>query len=116
ARGRTAIRPPARNPRPVLASYSYGGCRLFRRRGQLEARPGDADVCGQHVVVVRKDARLREWFRRLQRGSGASIARVAVMRQPAPIIWHMLRAGRAYAECRALADAGAKERVQRNGG
>ena len=60
--------------------------------------------------VLRKDARLREWFKRLKRRRGASIARVAVMRKLATVIWHMLSKRKTYAECRALAEAGAKEK------
>ena len=42
------------------------------------------------IKVLRRDARLREWFKRLKRRRGASIARVAVMRKLATVIWHML--------------------------
>jgi hypothetical protein len=59
---------------------------------------------------LRKDAWLREWFKRLKRRRGASIARVAVMRKLATIIWHMLSKRTTYAECRALATAGAEEK------
>jgi hypothetical protein len=59
--------------------------------------------------VLRKDARLREWFKRIKRRRGSTIARVAVMRKLATIIWHMLRKRKTYAECRAVAEAGAKE-------
>jgi len=52
--------------------------------------------------VLRKDARLREWFKRIKRRRGSSIARVAVMRKLATTIWHMLTKHRTYAECRAL--------------
>jgi transposase len=55
--------------------------------------------------VLRKDARLREWFKRIKRRRGASIARVAVMRKLATIIWHMLNKRKTYAECRELAAA-----------
>ena len=55
--------------------------------------------------VLRKDARLREWFKRIKRRRGATIARVAVMRKLATIIWHMLSKRTSYAECRALAAA-----------
>ena len=33
------------------------------------------------IKVLRRDARLREWFKRLKRRRGAGIARVAVMRK-----------------------------------
>jgi hypothetical protein len=52
--------------------------------------------------VLRKDARLREWFKRIKRRRGASIARVAVMRKLATIIWHMLKQGKRYDLCRQL--------------
>ena len=67
------------------------------------------------IKVLRRDARLREWFKRLKRRRGASIARVAVMRKLATIIWHMLSKRRSYAQCRALAEAGSNERGQANG-
>ena len=57
------------------------------------------------IKVLRRDARLREWFQRLKRRRGASIARVAVMRKLATVIWHMLSKGKTYAECRAAAAA-----------
>jgi len=50
--------------------------------------------------VLRKDARLREWFKRIKRRRGSSIARVAVMRKLTTIIWHMLSKQKTYAECR----------------
>ena len=62
------------------------------------------------IKVLRRDVRLREWFKRLKRRRGASIARVAVMRKLATIIWPMLSQRKPYAECRARAAAGAKER------
>ena len=55
--------------------------------------------------VLRKDARLREWFKRIRRRRGSTIARVAVMRKLATIIWHMLKKQTTYAECRAYAAA-----------
>ena len=60
--------------------------------------------------VLRKDARLREWFKRIKRRRGSTVARVAVMRKLATIIWHMLSKRMTYAECRAPAEAGTKER------
>ena len=53
--------------------------------------------------ALRKDARLREWFKRIKRRRGAKIARVAVMRKLATIIWHMLTKRKTYAACRAQA-------------
>jgi transposase len=59
---------------------------------------------GTHKVL-RKDARLREWFKRIKRRRGAGIARVAVMRELATILWHMLSRRKTFAECRSLAAA-----------
>jgi hypothetical protein len=54
--------------------------------------------------VLRKDKKLREWFKRFKRRRGSGIARVAVMRKLATIIWHMLTKKKTYAECRGLTD------------
>ena len=60
------------------------------------------------IKVLRRGARLREWFKRLKRRRGSSIARVAVMRKLATVIWHMLSKRMTYAECRAAGEAGTK--------
>jgi transposase len=52
--------------------------------------------------VLRKDRRLREWYKNIKRRRGSNIARVAVMRKLATIIWHMLKHRKTYAECRAF--------------
>ena len=54
------------------------------------------------LQVLRRDRQLREWFKRVKRRRGASIARVAVMRKLATIIWHMLTHRQTYAACRAI--------------
>jgi transposase len=49
-------------------------------------------LLGQLVLhVLRKDATLREWYRRIKKRRGAKIARVAVMRRLTVIFWHMLK-------------------------
>ena len=55
--------------------------------------------------VLRRDARLRDWFKRVKRRRGPTVARVAVMRKLATVIWHMLSKRKTYAECRELAAA-----------
>jgi len=55
--------------------------------------------------VLRKDSRMREWFKRIKRRRGVSIARVAVMRKLATIIWHMLTHRKTYAACREISSA-----------
>jgi len=48
-------------------------------------------VLGQVVVhVLRKDAWMRKWYQKIKRRRGSKVARVAVMRRLATIIWSML--------------------------
>lgn len=48
-------------------------------------------ITGQLVLhVLKKDPRMREWYRRIRRRRGSKIARVAVMRRLVTIFWHML--------------------------
>jgi transposase len=54
-------------------------------------------LLGQLVLhVLRKDATLREWYRRIKKRRGAKIARVAVMRRLAVVFWHMLKHAQPY--------------------
>ena len=47
--------------------------------------------------ALKKDKKLREWYKRIKRRRGSSIARVvAVMRKLATIIWHMLTKQESY--------------------
>ena len=97
-----------------LANY-WGLTPGCRNSGENNQRLGSITKAGSAMArwllaqvthkVLRKDARLREWFKRIKRRRGASIARVAVMRKLATIIWHMLSKRKTYAECRALAAA-----------
>lgn len=49
-------------------------------------------LLGQLVVhVLRRDARMRSWYKRIKKRRGAKIARVAVMRRLCVIMWHMLK-------------------------
>jgi hypothetical protein len=48
-------------------------------------------LLGQVVLhVLRRDAKLRTWYKGIKKRRGAKIARVAVMRRLTVIIWHML--------------------------
>jgi transposase len=48
-------------------------------------------LLGQLVLhVLKRDARMRAWYKRIKHRRGAKIARVAVMRRLAVIMWHML--------------------------
>jgi len=97
-----------------LANY-WGLTPGCRNSGENNQRLGNITKAGSAMArwllaqvthkVLRKDARLREWFKRIKRRRGATIARVAVMRKLATIIWHMLSKRKTFAECRALAAA-----------
>jgi len=82
-----------------LANY-WGltpGCRNSgentQRLGNI-TKAGNARACWLLAQVthkvLRKDARLREWFKRIKRRRGSTIARVAVLRKLATILWHRL--------------------------
>lgn len=95
-----------------LANY-WGLTPGCRNSGENNQRLGSITKAGSAMArwllaqvthkVLRKDARLREWFKRIKRRRGATIARVAVMRKLATIIWHMLSKRKTFAECRAIA-------------
>jgi transposase len=97
-----------------LANY-WGLTPGCRNSGEKTQRLGSITKAGSSMArwllaqvahqALRKDGRLREWFKQIKRRRGASIARVAVMRKLATIIWHMLRRQKTYAECRAVAVA-----------
>jgi transposase len=105
-----------RFPRAASLANYWGLTPGCRNSGENNQRLGSITKAGSSMArwllgqmtikVLRRDARLREWFKRLKRRRGASIARVAVMRKLATTIWHMLRKRATYAECRALAAAG----------
>ena len=48
----------------------------------------------QHVL--RRDGNMRAWFQRIKRRRGSKIARVAVMRRTATIMWRMLSTGQPW--------------------
>ena len=54
-------------------------------------------ILAQIVVhVLRRNAQLKEWYRRIKKRRGAKIARVAVMRRLATIIWCMVKRQQRY--------------------
>ena len=79
------------------------GCRnsgdATRRLGSI-TKQGSAMarfILTQMVVhVLRRDARMKEWYQRIKRRRGSKIARVAVMRRLATILWHMLKHQQPY--------------------
>ncbi len=94
-----------------LANY-WGLTPGCRNSGEKDQRLGSITKAGSSMArwllaqvayqALRKDPRLREWFKRIKRRRGSSIARVAVMRKLATIIWQMLSKRKTYAECRQL--------------
>ena len=52
--------------------------------------------------ILRTDPAMRAWFKKIKRKKGSGVARVAVMRRMACIIWHMLTKRKTYAEIRKL--------------
>ena len=79
------------------------GCRnsgdATRRLGSI-TKEGSAlarFILAQMVLhVLRCDQRMKEWYRRIKKRRGAKIARVAVMRRLATIIWHMVKHQQPY--------------------
>ncbi len=95
-----------------LANY-WGLTPGCRNSGEHNQRLGRITKAGSNMArwllaqvahqALRKDARLREWYKRIKRRRGSTIARVAVMRKLATIIWHMLSKRQTYTVCRAIA-------------
>ena len=95
-----------------LANY-WGLTPGCRNSGEKKQRLGSITKAGSGMArwllsqvayqALKKDKKLREWYKRIKRRRGSSIARVAVMRKLATIIWHMLTKKKTYAECRAFA-------------
>jgi transposase len=54
-------------------------------------------ILGQLVLhVLRRDASMRAWYSKIKKRRGSKIARVAVMRRLATIIWHMVKNNEPY--------------------
>jgi transposase len=88
-----------------LANY-FGLTPSCRNSGEATQRLGSITKQGSKLVryllnqaviqVLRFDAAMRNWFKRIKRRRGAKIARVAVMRRLATILWHMLKRKQKY--------------------
>lgn len=100
------VGPIERFPRPRSLSNYWGltpGCRnsgeTTDRLGSItkEGSPLARFLLGQIVLhVLRKDPVMRGWYKRIRQRRGSKIARVAVMRRLATIIWHMLKKRETY--------------------
>ena len=93
-------------PRPESLPNYWGITPGCRNSGQTNNRSGSITkqgsamarfILGQMVLhVLRRDASMRVWYGRIKRRRGSKIARVAVMRRLAEIIWHMLKNNEPY--------------------
>jgi transposase len=96
----------ARFPRPRSLANYWGLTPGCRNSGEATARLGSITkqgspiarfLLGQMVLhVLRRDGGMRHWYRGIKRRRGSKIARVAVMRRLATILWHMLSKQEAY--------------------
>ena len=67
-------------------------------------------LLGQVIVhLQRRDGAVRAWYQRIKRRRGANIARVALMRRTATIMWRMLTTREAWRPGSAAADSAAEE-------
>jgi transposase len=88
-----------------LANY-FGLTPGCRNSGEATKRLGSITKRGSKLVryllnqavikVLRHDGIMRAWFQRIKKRRGAKIARVAVMRRLATILWHMLKRRQRY--------------------
>ncbi len=94
------IGPIERFPRPRSLANYFGLTPSSRNSGEVKNRLGSITkegskfarfLLGQLVLhFLKKDPRMREWYRRIKLRRGSKIARVAVMRRITTIFWHML--------------------------
>ena len=100
------IGPIERFPRPDSLANYWGltpGCRnsgdATDRLGSI-TKEGSALVrfiLGQMVLhVLRRDPYVKAWYGRIKKRRGSKIARVAVMRRLATIVWHMVKNQQPY--------------------
>jgi transposase len=100
------VGPIERFPRPRSLANYWGLTPGCRNSGEATDRLGSITkegstlarfLLGQLVLhVLRKDAAMRNWYKRIKLRRGSKIARVAVMRRLATIIWHMLKKREPY--------------------
>ncbi|HVC94813.1 MAG TPA: transposase [Pirellulales bacterium] len=101
-----SIGPISRFPRPRSLANYWGLTPSCRNSGKTTQRLGSITKQGSKTArfllcqlsqhVLRRDAWMREWYKRIKRRRGSKIARVAVMRRLATIIWQMLSRQQPY--------------------
>ena len=97
-----------------LANY-WGLTPGCRNSGESNQRLGRITKAGSNTArwllaqvayqALRKDRLLREWYKRIKRRRGSGVARGAVMRKLAAILWQMLTYQQSYEQCREIATA-----------
>jgi len=100
------IGPIGRFPRPRSLANYFGLTPGCRNSGNSQDRLGSITkegskiarfILGQLVLhFLKKDPKMRSWYRRIKTRRGSKIARVAVMRRITCIFWHMLTYREAY--------------------
>jgi transposase len=95
-----------RFPRPGSLANYWGLTPGCRNSGEVTDRLGSITkqgsamarfILGQLVLhVLRRDAWMKAWYGRIKKRRGSKIARVAVMRRLATIIWHMVQREEPY--------------------
>jgi len=101
-----SIGPIERFPRPRSLANYWGLTPTCRNSGKATQRLGSISKQGSAIAryllgqlttqVGRRDRWMRDWFKRFKHRRGARIARVAVMRRLATILWHMLKHKQPY--------------------
>jgi transposase len=100
------VGPIERFPRPGSLANYWGLTPGCRNSGEATDRLGSITkegsamarfILGQLVLhVLRRDPWMKAWYGRIKKRRGSKIARVAVMRRLATIIWHMLKHNEPY--------------------
>ena len=100
------VGPIERFPRPGSLANYWGLTPGSRNSGEATDRLGSITkqgsatarfILGQLVLhALRRDAWMRAWYGRIKRRRGSKIARVAVMRRLATIIWHIVKHNEPY--------------------
>jgi transposase len=95
-----------RFPRPASVPNYFGitpGCRnsgdATQRLGSITKQGSKLArfILGQMVThVLRRDPYMKSWYQRIKKRRGSKIARVAVMRRLATILWYMLKYRQPY--------------------
>jgi transposase len=93
-------------PRPESLANFWGLTPSSNNSGDNNKRLGSITKQGSGLVrfllgqlvlhLLRKDREVRQWYREIKRRRGSKIARVAVMRRLATIIWHMIKHSQYY--------------------